>query len=141
VSTSPSAELTWQPSLFATAETVDIDASFSSVIRIQLDPTSWVDHAPEWVAGGDHLFEEILASRGWQQRSRHMYDKQVLEPRLTAASGRGDLLVTGGLTQRTWEHCVPKVSVAGPRISLAYRHAMDVGVYAGKKVEEPEPRA
>ena len=36
--------------------------------------------------------------------------------------GRGDLLVTGGKTQRTWEHSVPKVSRAGPRISLAYRH-------------------
>jgi alkylated DNA repair dioxygenase AlkB len=39
--------------------------------------------------------------------------------------GRGDLLVTGGQTQRTWEHSVPKVAQAGPRISLAYRH----GVY------------
>jgi alkylated DNA repair dioxygenase AlkB len=36
--------------------------------------------------------------------------------------GRGDLLVTGGETQRTWEHSVPKVARAGPRISLAYRH-------------------
>jgi alkylated DNA repair dioxygenase AlkB len=36
--------------------------------------------------------------------------------------GHGDLLVTGGMTQRTWEHSVPKVSRAGPRISLAYRH-------------------
>jgi alkylated DNA repair dioxygenase AlkB len=36
--------------------------------------------------------------------------------------GHGDLLVTGGKTQRTWEHSVPKVSRAGPRISLAYRH-------------------
>lgn len=38
--------------------------------------------------------------------------------------GRGDLLVTGGQTQRTWEHAVPKVAPAGPRISLAYRHGM-----------------
>lgn len=38
--------------------------------------------------------------------------------------GRGDLLVTGGQTQRTWQHSVPKVARAGPRISLAYRHEM-----------------
>ncbi|MEX2458803.1 MAG: alpha-ketoglutarate-dependent dioxygenase AlkB [Actinomycetota bacterium] len=38
--------------------------------------------------------------------------------------GDGDLLVTGGDTQRTWEHAVPKVKEAGPRISLAYRHDM-----------------
>jgi alkylated DNA repair dioxygenase AlkB len=49
--------------------------------------------------------------------------------------GRGDLLVTGGKTQRTWEHSVPKVAHAGPRISLAYRHGLDPAVYARKKVE------
>ena len=38
--------------------------------------------------------------------------------------GRGDLLVTGGQTQRTWEHSVPRVARAGPRISLAYRHGL-----------------
>jgi alkylated DNA repair dioxygenase AlkB len=37
--------------------------------------------------------------------------------------GRGDLLVTGGETQRAWDHSVPKVAEAGPRISLGYRHA------------------
>jgi alkylated DNA repair dioxygenase AlkB len=36
--------------------------------------------------------------------------------------GRGDLLVTGGQTQRRWQHSVPKVASAGPRISLAFRH-------------------
>jgi alkylated DNA repair dioxygenase AlkB len=51
--------------------------------------------------------------------------------------GRGDLLVTGGKSQRTWEHSVPKVAQAGPRISLAYRHGMDESAYAGKRVEDP----
>lgn len=36
--------------------------------------------------------------------------------------GHGDLLVMGGSSQRTWDHCVPKVARAGPRISIAYRH-------------------
>ena len=36
--------------------------------------------------------------------------------------GRGDLFVTGGRTQREWEHTVPKVPSAGPRISVAFRH-------------------
>ena len=39
--------------------------------------------------------------------------------------GHGDLLVTGGDTQRTWEHAVLKVAHAGPRISIAFRHGMD----------------
>lgn len=35
----------------------------------------------------------------------------------------GDLLVTGGRMQRDWEHCVPKVAEAGPRISVTFRHS------------------
>ena len=36
---------------------------------------------------------------------------------------RGDLLVTGGRTQREWDHAIPKVSGAGPRLSITFRHA------------------
>jgi alkylated DNA repair dioxygenase AlkB len=38
---------------------------------------------------------------------------------------RGDLLVMGGSCQRTWEHAVPKVKSAGPRMSVQFRHAYD----------------
>jgi alkylated DNA repair dioxygenase AlkB len=216
----PSPELVWQPSLFATAEAIDIDRSFSRLLRTHLDPDSWVDHVPDWVSGADRLFEEVLAGRQWQQRSRRMYDQRVQEPRLTSPwnalsgeplnppileemrvalserygrafdsvgfnlyrdghdsvawhadripeeiedpivalvslgeprrfllrpkgggasrpflPGPGDLLVTGGRTQRDWEHSVPKVAQAGPRISLAYRHDMDVAAYAHKRIE------
>lgn len=43
--------------------------------------------------------------------------------------GQGDLLVTGGRTQRTWLHSVPKVTKAGPRISIAFRHGLDPTIY------------
>ena len=204
-----SPELTWQPSLFAVNDEVSIDRAFSRLERIQLDPEAWVDHDPAWIQGADHLFEEVLRTRGWEQRTRKMYDTTVEEPRLTApwnaesgeplvppildeirtvlsdryerdfdsigfnlyrggddsvawhgdripkevedpvvclislgeprrfllrpkggrisrvfVLGHGDLLVTGGQTQRTWEHSVPKVAQAGPRISIAYRHDM-----------------
>jgi alkylated DNA repair dioxygenase AlkB len=36
--------------------------------------------------------------------------------------GQGDLLVMGGAAQHAWEHSVPKVAVAGPRISITFRH-------------------
>jgi alkylated DNA repair dioxygenase AlkB len=42
-------------------------------------------------------------------------------PAIRFQVGGGDLLVMGGTCQRTWEHCVPKVSDAGPRISVQYR--------------------
>jgi alkylated DNA repair dioxygenase AlkB len=35
--------------------------------------------------------------------------------------GWGDLLVMGGTCQRTWQHAVPKVAEAGPRISIQLR--------------------
>jgi alkylated DNA repair dioxygenase AlkB len=37
----------------------------------------------------------------------------------------GDLLVMGGSCQRTWQHSVPKVARAEPRISLTFRHRYD----------------
>jgi alkylated DNA repair dioxygenase AlkB len=213
----PSPDLIWQPSLLALGEEIDIDRSFSRLERIHLDDDAWVDHAPDWVSGADRLFEEVLGGRDWGQRTRHMYDKKVEEPRLTSPwnaksgesldppildeirrvlskrygrkfdsvgfnlyrdgrdsvawhadriakeiedpivalvslgdprrfllrpksggrsrgfiLGRGDLLVTGGKTQRTWEHSVPKVASAGPRISMAYRHDLDLPAYKGE---------
>ncbi len=50
----------------------------------------------------------------------------VLRPRgggasITVTMGHGDLVVMGGSCQRTWEHAVPKVAAAGPRISVQFR--------------------
>ena len=201
----------WQPSLLDVGEP-SFDADFGGTVRHHLDDESWVDHVPGWMSGADRLFEEVLDGAGWGRRRRHMYDKVVDEPRLTApwseASGGwlhpvldrarlalserygvrfdsvghnldrdgrdsvawhadriareveapvvallslgaerrflmrpkgggsstrfrvlgGDLLVTGGLAQRRWEHSVPKVAAAGPRISVAFRHGLYLGV-------------
>jgi alkylated DNA repair dioxygenase AlkB len=38
--------------------------------------------------------------------------------------GHGDLLVMGGACQHDWEHSVPKVARAGPRLSITYRHGL-----------------
>lgn len=40
---------------------------------------------------------------------------------VAVAMGHGDLVVMGGSCQRTWEHAVPKVAAAGPRISVQFR--------------------
>lgn len=51
-------------------------------------------------------------------------------PSRSFSLGRGDLLITGGTFQRTWEHTIPRVSGhAGPRISLAFRHGLDPRAY------------
>jgi alkylated DNA repair dioxygenase AlkB len=41
------------------------------------------------------------------------------------ALGRGDLFVMGGLCQRTWQHTVPKVSRALPRLAIMFRPVWD----------------
>ena len=45
---------------------------------------------------------------------------------------RGDLLVLGGSCQRTWDHAVPKVRSAGPRMSVQFRHAYDLPAERGR---------
>lgn len=202
-----------QPSLFDIAP-LDLDRTFARLERIHLDDTAWVDVAPGWVSGSDTLFQTLVGTLPWAQRTRHLFDQDRLEPRLTAGwhadqgtplqphileemrvglsvrygvqldsagfnlyrdgrdsvawhrdtiarqindpvvalvslgeprklllrsrgggasrafpLGHGDLLVTGGTTQRTWEHAVPKVARAGPRISIAFRHGMNARVY------------
>jgi alkylated DNA repair dioxygenase AlkB len=211
----------FQPSLLD-ADAPSFDRSFSRLERIALDGTSWLDWAPGWVTGSDRLFELVRASRRWDTRTRWMYDRRVVEPRLTspwsAASGlplepaivddmrrclgerygvafdsvgfnlyrdgrdgvawhgdkivkaiaepivplvslgeprtfllrprgggrsrafrlgRGDLLVTGGTTQRTWQHSVPKVARAGPRISIALRYGLHLRAYGPPEERSP----
>ena len=73
----------WQPSLLDDG-TPAFDPSYAGLRRTELDGSSWVDYCPGWLAGGDALLAELLSLTRWQQRTVHMYDREVLEPRLTA---------------------------------------------------------
>lgn len=42
-------------------------------------------------------------------------------PSYDVAPASGDVLVMGGACQRDWEHGVPKVRAAGPRVSVTWR--------------------
>lgn len=206
-------EVPFQPGLFDPSS-ASFDADFSRLERLQLDADCWIDLAPGWVQGDAALFAEIIRVRRFAQRSRWMYERRVLEPRLTSPwsldsgepllprlcdamrlalsarygvtfdsagfnlyrdgrdgvawhrdkirreiaepivvlvslgaprrllvrkrgggpsrafpMGPGDLLVTGGRTQREYEHTIPKVARAGPRLSIAFRHGMDARAY------------
>ena len=43
--------------------------------------------------------------------------------RLSLDPQHGDLVVMGGTSQRNWQHTIPKVAAAGPRISVTLRHS------------------
>jgi len=193
-------QLVWQPSLLGAA-TPRCDPAFRGAERRDLGSGAWLELAPRWVDGADTLFEDVLSAAPWGEHERHMYDRMVVEPRLTTRQwddppacvlemsevlserygraltaisanlyrdGRdsvawhgdrvgklrddtvvalvslgsarrfllrpvgggeslrlrplpGDLLVLGGTVQKTWQHCVPKVRQAGPRISVMFR--------------------
>src|SRR5579859_7647229 len=78
-------QLLWQPTLFSATDAAEIDPEFAALDRHPLDTASWVDYAPGWVGNADALFAELVEGRPWGQRTRPMFDRHVLEPRLTSS--------------------------------------------------------
>lgn len=123
----------------------DIRAALSERYRIDFDSVGfnlYRDGNDSVAWHGDRISKEFqeplvaLVSLGEPRRF-------LLRPRGGGKSigfmcGNGDLLVTGGRTQRDWEHSVPKVSNAGPRMSLAYRHGLDATVYDQADASAPD---
>jgi alkylated DNA repair dioxygenase AlkB len=112
---------------------VELDSAGFNLYRDGRDSVAW---------HGDRISEEIpdpivaLVSVGEPR-------KFLLRPKGGGSSrafqlGRGALLVTGGRTQREWEHSVPKVASAGPRISIAFRHGLDRAIYDNLSATEPQ---
>jgi alkylated DNA repair dioxygenase AlkB len=46
-------------------------------------------------------------------------------PSIAFNLGRGDLFVMGGTCQRTWQHAIPKVARALPRLAVMFRPIWD----------------
>ncbi|RKS71392.1 2-oxoglutarate-Fe(II)-dependent oxygenase superfamily protein [Motilibacter peucedani] len=77
-------DLAFQGSLFDGGETGP-DLAFSGLRRLQLDERSWVDVCPGWLRGSDALFDAMVATGRFSQRTVKMWDSTLPEPRLTAA--------------------------------------------------------
>lgn len=84
-------ELAWQGSLFEGAETAP-RLSFDGLRREPLDHRSWIDVVPGWVGDHEVLFDELREHAPWQQRTRRMWDDDVVEPRLVAVWETGAAL-------------------------------------------------
>lgn len=180
---------------------MEFDSEVRGAVRHDLGSGAWVDVVAGWVEGSAALFDTVLAEAPWAEHERPMYERMVVEPRLTTrlwpepppilvgmaealgarygcdlsmvsanlyrdgrdsvawhgdrvgrtrnetvvailslghprrlllrpvAGGRslrfvpasGDLVLLGGTIQRTWQHSIPKVAHAGPRISVMFR--------------------
>jgi alkylated DNA repair dioxygenase AlkB len=73
----------WQPSLFDGGP-LGLDLDYTGLRRIHLDDRSWVDYCPGWLSGSDIVFDALAGEARWQQRTVHIYDRVLPEPRLTA---------------------------------------------------------
>jgi alkylated DNA repair dioxygenase AlkB len=67
------------------------------------------------------LDDTIVAILTLGARRPFLVKPKTRGPSRDLAPGSGDLLVMGGATQLLWEHAVPKVKRAGPRVSVSWR--------------------
>jgi alkylated DNA repair dioxygenase AlkB len=84
------------------------------------DSVAW--HGDRIGRGNTHDTMVAIVSLG-DPRKLHLRprDPEHRDEAFAVEMGHGDLLVMGGSCQRTWEHAVPKVASAGPRISVQFR--------------------
>lgn len=75
-------DLAWQDSLFGAPERARL--SFEGLRHEPLDDRSWIDVVPGWVPDHAELFERLRREAPWAQRTRTMWENEVLEPRLVA---------------------------------------------------------
>jgi alkylated DNA repair dioxygenase AlkB len=95
----------------------------------------------EFVSGGCNLYRDGRDSVAWH---RDRIAEEIADPIVAIVTfgqarpflmrprgggrsvrflpGPGDLIVTGGTAQRTWEHTIPKQREAGARMSITFRH-------------------
>jgi alkylated DNA repair dioxygenase AlkB len=84
------------------------------------DSVAW--HGDTIGRGSTHDTMDAIVSVG-DPRRLHLRprDPELRDEAFSVEMGHGDLVVMGGSCQRTWEHAVPKVASAGPRISVQFR--------------------
>jgi alkylated DNA repair dioxygenase AlkB len=76
-------DLVWQDSLFGASDRPRL--SFDGLRHEPLDARSWIDVVEGWVPDHADLFERLREEAPWAQRTRKMWENEVLEPRLVAA--------------------------------------------------------
>lgn len=110
----------------------DIVESLSGRYAIRLDQISagWYRDGNDSVAfHGDRVARErprsIVATVSLGGTRRFLIRPKGGGPARSFSLGHGDLVVMGGSCQRTWEHAIPKVRSAEPRIALMFRHLYD----------------
>ena len=95
---------------------VDLSAVSANLYRDGHDSVAW--HGDTL---GRHRHETVVAIVSLGQPRRFLLRPKGGGSSIRFTPGHGDLLALGGTCQHTWDHCVPKATVAGSRISLMFR--------------------
>lgn len=74
--------LNWQDSLFGAPGRDRL--SFEGLRHEPLDQDSWIELVEGWLPEHAALFDQLAQEAPWAQRSRRMWENEVLEPRLVA---------------------------------------------------------
>jgi alkylated DNA repair dioxygenase AlkB len=74
-----------QLSLFG-RERPSFDRGLPTLKRLELTEGAWLDYAPGWLRGHQAVFDELTCDASWRKQRRHMYERIVDVPRLTAAA-------------------------------------------------------
>jgi alkylated DNA repair dioxygenase AlkB len=102
----------------STRYSVEFDSVWINLYRNGRDSVAW---------HGDrvrHLMSEpLVATVSLGAVRRFGLRPRGAGARRSFALGPGDLVVMGGRSQHDWEHSVPKVAAAGPRMSITVRHS------------------
>lgn len=108
--------LDWQPSLLGDGA-VSFDAGLASVVRTDLGSGAWLDVVEGWVSGADALFARVLDEAPWAAHERKMFDRIIVEPRLTT---------------RAWADPTPPIPAIADVLSEHYGfdlHAVSANLY------------
>lgn len=97
-----------------------LTAGFVNYYRDGHDSVAW--HADRI---GVHEVDPIVAIVSLGGPRRFLLRPKGGGPSTRLALHSGDLLVMGGACQHAWEHTVPKMRSAPPRMSISYRHVPD----------------
>jgi alkylated DNA repair dioxygenase AlkB len=132
-------------------EPPSFDPGMPGLVRTQLDEVSWIDRAPDWIAGQAVLFDELREAFAWHAGNRRMYERRVDVPRLMAGvpeDGDHPLIAPiAAAVARHYDTELDAISLAwyrDGRDSVAWHrdrpiHALDDAIVATVSVGGPRP--
>jgi alkylated DNA repair dioxygenase AlkB len=129
--------LVWQPSLLGDLPP-DFDADFARAERRDLGSGAWLEEVPGWVQGSDGLFEALLDAAPWASHERRMYDRMVVEPRLTTRQWDDPPPPLPAMARALSERFDADLSVISANL---YRDGRDSVAWHGDRVARTRPDA